>query len=274
MSKSSAGQTRLFLPYGQTSGEAAFQNWSETVATVYDLDVSRQGVNDFRFGFSAWHFGSLVLGVSQSDRIKFWRSPQTIARSGIDHYLVQVYEQGSFRSHVEGQDMVVDTGDVWIVDLSRSVKNDDVSFRSTNLAIPRNVLAPLLRDPDAVHGMKLSPSSAIGRLLSRYLIDLSRQAKTMTPEEATFRCAIDRSLDCRMCRTFHRSQAAGAARRGHRRARQHKSPYRNGAAQPRARAGISLQEVRSLAGDSLQAVQTLRRSPRLYSSAAAGALFS
>jgi len=185
LSKSSAGQTKLFLPYGQTSGEAAFQNWSETVATVYDLDVSRQGVNDFRFGFSAWHFGSLVLGVSQSDRIKFWRSPQTIARSGIDHYLVQVYEQGSFRSHVEGQDMVVDTGDVWIVDLSRSVKNDDVSFRSTNLAIPRNVLAPLLRDPDAVHGMKLSPSSAIGRLLSRYLIDLSRQAKTMTPEEAT-----------------------------------------------------------------------------------------
>ena len=174
----------LFLAYGQTSGEAAFQNWSETVATVYDLDASREDIKDFRFGFSAWHFGSLVLGVSESDKIKFWRSPQTVARSGIDHYLVQVYERGRFNSHVDGKDMVVDTGDVWIVDLGRSVRNDQASFRSTNLAIPRSILAPLLPDPDALHGMKLSGSSPTGGLLSRYLTDLSKQAKTMTAEEA------------------------------------------------------------------------------------------
>jgi AraC-like DNA-binding protein len=179
-----AGLPGLILPFGQTSGEAAFQQWSETVATVYDLDATRDDIDSFRFGFSAWHFGSLVLGVSETDKIKFWRSPATVARSGIDHYLVQVYEQGSFGSDVEGKDMVVERGDVWIVDLSRSVKNDQASFRSTNLAIPRSVLAPLLPDPDALHGMKLSGSSATGGLLSRYLSDLSKQAKTMTPEEA------------------------------------------------------------------------------------------
>lgn len=178
------GLPGLVLPYGQTSGEAAFQQWSETVATVYDLDAAREDIRDFRFGFSAWHFGSLVLGVSESDKIKFWRNPQTIARSGIDHYLVQIYEEGRFGSHVEGNDMVVETGDVWIVDLSRSVQNEQVSFRSTNLAIPRSVLAPLLPDPDALHGLKLSGASATGGLLSRYLTDLSRQAKTMTPDEA------------------------------------------------------------------------------------------
>nr|WP_246715138.1 helix-turn-helix domain-containing protein [Aestuariivirga litoralis] len=172
------------MPYGQTSGEEAFQQWSETVATVYDLDVARDEIADFRFGFSAWHFGSLVLGVSETDNIEFWRSPQTIARSGIDHYLVQVYEEGSFHSSVEGKDMVVDTGDVWIVDLSRPVKNDQVSFRSTNLAIPRSVLAPLLTDPDSLHGLKLSKDSPTGGLLSRYLTDLSKKAQMMTPDEA------------------------------------------------------------------------------------------
>lgn len=174
----------LVLPFGQTVGEAAFQQWSETVATVYDLDVAREDVADFRFGFSAWHFGSLVLGVSETDKIKFWRSPQTIARSGIDHYLVQVYEEGRFASSVEGKDMLVDTGDVWIVDLSRPVKNDQVSFRSINLAIPRSVLAPLLTDSDALHGLKLSKESPTGGLLSRYLTDLSQKAKSMTPGEA------------------------------------------------------------------------------------------
>lgn len=186
MSKTSdpAGLPGLILPFGQTSGEAAFQQWSETVATVYDLDATHDDINNFQFGFSAWHFGSLVLGVSETDKIKFWRSPQTVARSGIDHYLIQVYEQGSFGSNVEGKDMLVETGDVWIVDLSRSVRNDQASFRSTNLAIPRSMLAPLLPDPDALHGLKLSGSSATGGLLSRYLSDLSKQAKTMTPEEA------------------------------------------------------------------------------------------
>ena len=186
MSKTSdpAGLPGLILPFGQTSGEAAFQQWAETVATVYDLDATHDEIDNFRFGFSAWHFGSLVLGVSETDKIKFWRSPQTVARSGIDHYLVQVYEQGSFGSNVEGKDMLVETGDVWIVDLSRSVRNDQASFRSTNLAIPRSVLAPLLPDPDALHGLKLSGSSATGGLLSRYLSDLSKQAETMTPEEA------------------------------------------------------------------------------------------
>lgn len=178
------GLPGLILPFGQVSGEAAFQQWSETVATVYDLDATREEVDKFRFGFSAWHFGALVLGVSESDKIKFWRSPQTVARSGIDHYLVQVYEHGSFGSNVEGNDMFVETGDVWIVDLSRSVRNDQTAFKSTNLAIPRSVLAPLLPDPDALHGLKLSGGSATGGLLSRYLSDLSKQAKTMTPEEA------------------------------------------------------------------------------------------
>ncbi len=174
----------LILPFGQTVGEAAFQQWSETVATVYDIDVAPEDVSDFRFGFSAWHFGSLVLGVSETEQIKFWRSPQTIARSGIDHYLVQVYEEGSFGSNVEGRDMEVNSGDVWIVDLSRPVKINPVSFRSTNLAIPRSVLAPLLSDPDSLHGLVLSKDSPTGGLLSRYLTDLSRKAPRMTPQEA------------------------------------------------------------------------------------------
>lgn len=174
----------LILPFGQTVGEAAFQQWSETVATVYDIDVPPENLSDFRFGFSAWHFGSLVLGVSETDKIEFWRSPRTIARSGIDHYLVQVYEDGHFGTNAEGREMEVNPGDVWIVDLARPVNVSPVSFRSVNLAIPRSVLAPLLSDPDALHGLKLSKDSPTGGLLSRYLIDLSRKARWMTSQEA------------------------------------------------------------------------------------------
>ncbi len=184
MSHKAPGLPGLILPYGQTQGEEALATWKQTVATVYELDLAPENVANFRFGFSAWHFGSLVLGVSHSDEIKFWRSQHTVAQSGIDHYLVQVYEKARFGSMVEGRDMTVEAGDVWIVDMARTVVNQPVAFRSTNLAIPRIVLAPLLSNPDALHGLKLSATSAVGGLLSRYLRDLAKRAPAMEPDEA------------------------------------------------------------------------------------------
>lgn len=174
----------LTLPWGETTGEAAFQAWSETVATIFDLDADRETIADFRFGFSAWHLGSLVLGLSQSDAIRFARRSQTIARSSIDHYLVQVYHDGSLVAETEGETVEVQPGDVWILDLAREATIHETRFRSTNLAIPRNLLAPLLKDPDGLHGLKLAKGSPMGDMLSRYLEDLGRQAPRMTLAEA------------------------------------------------------------------------------------------
>ena len=174
----------LVLPYGRTQGEAAFQEWSETVATIFDLDTSQDELANFQFGFSAWHFGALVLGVSESDKISFRRSAQTVSRSGVDHYLVQVYQTGGLASEVEGEGVEVSAGDVLILDLARTVDIHETSFRSTNLAIPRSLLAPLLKDPDGLHGLKLPGASPLGGLLSRYLVDLSAQTSRMTQAEA------------------------------------------------------------------------------------------
>ena len=178
------GLPGLVLPYGRTTGEAAFQEWSETVATIFDLDTSRENLDTFQFGFSAWHFGSLILGRSESDNIKFRRTQATIGRSSIDHYLVQVYETGGLSSTAEGKTVHVAPGDVWILDLARTVDIAETSFRSTNLAIPRNLLAPMLKDPDALHSLRLSGTSPVGSLLSGYLVDLAAQAKRMTQMEA------------------------------------------------------------------------------------------
>lgn len=178
------GLPGLVLPYGRTTGEEAFQEWSETVATIFDLDIAPAEVDRFRFGFSAWHFGSLVLGCSHSDRINFRRSAMTINRSAVDHYLVQVYQTGGLVAEAEGEQVNVQPGDVWILDLSRTVQTAETSFRSTNLAIPRNVLAPLLKDPDALHNLRLDHASPLGGLLSRYLVDLAGQTERMTPDEA------------------------------------------------------------------------------------------
>ena len=143
--------------------------------------ATRENVENFKFGFSAWHLGSLVLGASHSDKIKFGRSARTISRSPIDHYLVQVYTSGGLAAEVEGKRMDVAVGDVWILDFTREAHIEEIGFRSVNLAIPRSLLAPLLKDPDGLHGLKLSAASALGGLLSRYLVG---QTSHMTLAEA------------------------------------------------------------------------------------------
>ena len=183
-SQTERGLPGLVLPYGRISGEEAFQEWSETVATIFDLDTALENIDQFRFGFSAWHFGSLVLGLSHSDRITFGRSPMTIGRSPVDHFLVQVYQTGGLVAEAEGETVAVQPGDVWILDLSRTVQIAETSFRSINLAIPRTVLAPLLKDADALHNLKLDKESPLGGLLSRYLVDLAGQTHRMTSDEA------------------------------------------------------------------------------------------
>jgi AraC-like DNA-binding protein len=174
----------LILPWGKTTGEAAFQEWSETVATIFDLDAEKSSVDNFKFGFSAWHLGSLVLGVSQSDPIRFRRTAQTIAKSSIDHYLVQVYQTEGLTSSTEGEDIHVAPGDVWILDLARTSEINETRFKSVNLAIPRSLLEPLVKDPDGLHGLKLDRQTPLGCMLSRFLVDLAELAPQMTITEA------------------------------------------------------------------------------------------
>lgn len=172
------------LAWGKTTGEAAFQEWSDTVSTIFDLDATADSIAQFRFGFSAWHLGSLVLGVSQSDRIRFERRSATIARSSIDHFLVQVYQTGGLVGEVEGNTVDVAPRDVWILDLAREASIRETDFRSINLAIPRNLLAPFVKNPDGLHGLKISEATPLGGMLSRYLIDLAGQAAQMSQAEA------------------------------------------------------------------------------------------
>ncbi len=58
----------LILPWGKSSGESAFQEWSETVATIFDLDATPESIDDFRFGFSAYHWARLCLASAKAIR--------------------------------------------------------------------------------------------------------------------------------------------------------------------------------------------------------------
>lgn len=174
----------LIVPFGRTKGRAGFDTWSDMVSIVFDAEAPPEAVADFTFGSSSWHLGQLVLTECESVAHRFTRSSRTIARGGIDHYLVQVYRRGHFSGYAEGTDLEMDSGDVWIVDLSRPAGTVTSAFNNVSLVIPRDLLAPLVSDPDALHGLRLAGDSPLGGLLRHYLLDLASRAPRLTNAEA------------------------------------------------------------------------------------------
>jgi AraC-like DNA-binding protein len=118
-----------------------------------------------------------------SDAQQFRRSPATIARSGVDHYLIQFYPQGGYVGEAEGQTVHVEPGDISILDLSRTLQTRAEAFRNLTLVVPRAVLEPLLKNPDGLHGLVLSGRSGLGYLLATYMQTVHETAASLSAED-------------------------------------------------------------------------------------------
>lgn len=167
-----------------SSPEEAYWTWRNIVSTIFDVAVpDTQAVETFRVKLDTHHLGPLLIGSVESDAQQFRRSPTTIARSGVDHYLVQLYPQGGYVGEAEGQMVHVEPGDISILDLSRTLHTRAEAFRNLTLVVPRAVLEPLLKNPDGLHGLVLSGRSGLGYLLATYMQTVHETAPSLSAED-------------------------------------------------------------------------------------------
>lgn len=174
----------LTIPYGAVVGAAGFETWSEVVGTVFDVDIDRTAIGDFRFGFEGWNLGQVVLGACHSHGHGFRRDATTIARSGVDHFLVQLYTEGNYVGAAGGHEIEVRAGDICVFDLSRPASTATSDFANINLVVPRSALAPLLASPEAMHGLVLRGDTPRGSMLSGQMRELHRQMPRLGGDEA------------------------------------------------------------------------------------------
>lgn len=174
------------LAGAQAAGDAGFEAWRTLVSPVFvtdpdtDTDVSR-----FDVDFTAAHLGPLILGRTASVGQRFVRDAATVARSGVDHVIVQAYVGGSNRVTAEGECFHAGAGDVWFFDLARTLSTATTPrFDNISLTIPRSLLEPIVGDIDALHGLKLDSRRPTTALLAQHLRTLSDSMAAMTIREA------------------------------------------------------------------------------------------
>lgn len=167
------------------SNEDAFWAWRDSVTALFDVAVpSAAALSTFQARMQTYHMGSMLLGSIASVAQHFRRSAATIARGGVNHYLVQGFREGGYRGDANGKPMQVDAGDIGLLDMSQPMHALSEGFRYTALVIPRPLLEPLLNRPDAVHGAVIRGNTAPGRILSEHLTSIYERAGQLSVEQA------------------------------------------------------------------------------------------
>ncbi|CAO3434539.1 AraC-like ligand-binding domain-containing protein [Azospirillum endophyticum] len=166
----------LSLAPEDASGRAGFVRWRKILSVLFEAGPAGTAEEAaFAGSMTAFHLGSLLMLRIGGPAVTLRRTNATIARSAVDHCMVQLYLDGGCTGMAGEATAVLRGGDIGILDLGRPLAVETSAFRLLALVIPREALAPLVTAPEALHGLVLPADSAVGRLLNDHLCSLDAQ---------------------------------------------------------------------------------------------------
>jgi AraC-like DNA-binding protein len=166
------------------SGEANYAAWKESVKSIFDIDPEgRADVADFRAEVTSYFLGSIVLGHTKASAQNFVRNADTIARTGVDHILIQLYTCGGYTGMAGAHPIDVSAGDICVLDCAEVVNTLATDFECLTVIVPRAMLEAHFSTPDALHGLVLRPTSGANQILARHFQALLECAPGMNEQD-------------------------------------------------------------------------------------------
>ncbi|WP_315763472.1 helix-turn-helix domain-containing protein [Bradyrhizobium sp. SZCCHNS2005] len=158
--------------------------WHAAISTFFDVDELAAGEpGPFRADVRSYAMGSVLFGSARASSQHFRRDTRTIARSGVDHIIVQNYLHGGFHGTAAEREISVTAGDICVFDLAQTLETWASPFENLTLVIPRPMLDPRLLQIQGLHGLVLTGDSPLTALLARHLHALLDYAPRMSFEE-------------------------------------------------------------------------------------------
>lgn len=162
-----------------------YDAWRESIACIFDVDADKDvRSQDFSCSVSANMFGPVMLARTETLEQTWERSSLTIARDGMDHYMIQLYDKGSmqFDSGAGVTDFPVDG--LVVFDLSRKLTCETNNFSNISLIVPREMMEDTLKSQEDQHARVLTSAEPMVALLRDHMLSLERQANCMTATQA------------------------------------------------------------------------------------------
>ena len=153
--------------------EAKYRNdfWSAITSPILESSlVEDQEDEVFRGTVEARPLGSLAIGASSFNAQKYLRTQKHIARSDLDHYMLQLVTSGSECGDFDGNIISVRSGDISIVDSLRPMKSQVTSGSTLTVMIPRSLIDGNIKGK--LHGVVLQSEAPTTRLLTNCIQSL------------------------------------------------------------------------------------------------------
>jgi AraC-like DNA-binding protein len=152
-------------------------------------EVSANGdVAMFQARTAVVHLGSVLLFESRSTAIRLHRTLGHVARSGIEHFQIQLPLAGA----IHAADHRLGTGDLGIHDMTRPSMHEILAGPGSPVAhhlmlmVPRSQIAPLVTNgPDAAHGLRIDGRGSYAQLVSAYMLSLHHHVEALSDAERT-----------------------------------------------------------------------------------------
>jgi len=158
--------------------------WREATATLFDVDELALGEPEpFRADLRSYAMGSILLGLARASSQRFRRTPATIARSGVDHIILQLYVKGGYHGVAGDVPISVKAGDICVLDLTQTLETRASAFENVTMAVPRPMFNARQLPVESLHGLVLDGDGTLALLLARHLSALAEYAPRMTFDE-------------------------------------------------------------------------------------------
>lgn len=157
--------------------------WRDVSSIIYDVtpvdDGSAQGLVGSVYSRP---LGAMILGKTTFNHQICRRTPQTIIRSALDLYMVQLIITGDYRGDFNGVNVYVRPGDIFILDLAQVLDSQKEAGSRISIVLPRPILEKCM-PRRRLHGMVFDRQRATTRLMADYMIGIDRVIGDLKPGE-------------------------------------------------------------------------------------------
>lgn len=160
--------------------------WKESIAALFDISLAPQATPlDFNATVNSFLINNqIILAHCETQAQRFERSPLKVARDNLDYYLIQTCMSGSQVMRVGKRDVHYQQGDLMVIDLAEQHDAITSDFSQLTLVLPRQLLAPHLKDPDSQEGRVLRPDQGLTRLAINHMQNLYTTLGAFSVSEA------------------------------------------------------------------------------------------
>lgn len=184
--KKSEAIPRATFNVAEIREEERFDLWKDSISTIFSVDAGSDiRKHNFYAHLDAYMFGNVFLARTESRGQEWSRTSAEIAKDGMDHYMIQYFEEGAMFFEHKSRQKKLGTGCLIVFDLARQCASQTNDFANVSLVVARHELEPYLREPDNQHLRVLSVGDPLTDLLYTHMKTLNNTVDSMSLNQAS-----------------------------------------------------------------------------------------